>query len=302
MEPSNNFQFLKELDSLEFQSLISDPTSTHSQIIFSQYPFLRDLLKLETLQSLKVSTIVEQNEAAPSESFNTEENKIELKVEVDTIEPPAKNIELDEKYVLFCKWLEDSSNVKPEEDNFSDEDDVFEDTSDAGNNPAVLEENIIMQEISTPPANTEMESISPTINTGNVESSTIPDEHIYETLMQMPLPILEASSLLSIQTDLSDSRRSSASDLTIDSFGVKQRRITHNKGLAPLPPVVNVPVRPVTPDSIRAIVPVSKEEHKPVGNTKVPEKKRGFFSYIPQILKPISPATSSKNIPKETEI
>lgn len=203
--------------------------------------------------------------------------------------------EMSEKYEQFRKWLAESADARPEihqdlptfaEVMSIDDTDVFSDADEFLD--AVEHTNAI---VSTPAI--------PSIQTMPVDS----DDHIYETLSNMPLSVSQLSASMA-----SSSCRSSASDLTVDSSASRQRRAAHNKGQAPAPPSSS-PFIPVTPE----LSPnhIKRETAEPIANItvgKVPavvekEKKfRNFLNYIPNMLKPISPASSTKNLHIETDI
>lgn len=367
--------FLKELDTGEFHSHISDPLFRHSDILFAKYPGLRELLAAELRRSdnqlkeipeegarnetsksqiddvdtkivetfmetlsepimvmpqisqipeISATTLVSDNflsdkndtpsdfdmkpmveqpklpnvAPAPKSEFlakfisnEREITKNVLSLHSDNFDVTS-NVALSGKYEQFRKWLADSTNEPNQElPTFAevmgiDDSDVFSDS----------EEFLDAVEQTNP--------VIPSIQTVSVES----DDHIYEALSNMPLSVSQLSASMA-----SSSCRSSASDLTVDSSASRQRRTAHNKGQAPAPPSSSlfVPMTPqLTSNSIRVEAASEPKAITTPNNTvgKVPavvekEKKfRNFLNYIPNMLKPISPATSTKNLHIETDI
>lgn len=199
--------------------------------------------------------------------------------------------EMSEKYEQFRKWLADSTDARSEpqlelpaftEVMGIDDADIFSDSDE-------FLDAIEQPNVSTPAI--------PSIQTVSVDS----DDHIYETLSNMPLSVSQLSASMA-----SSSCRSSASDLTVDSSASRHRRAVHNKGQAPAPPST-LPFSPLTPQP----APIKRETDEPKANITVgkcpavveKEKKfRNFLNYIPNMLKPISPASSTKNLHIETDI
>lgn len=306
----------------EFNSLISDPLSRQSEIVFAKYPGLRELLAAE-LQKGDIQLEVTPEESTKIEPVRSKVEEIETKVveddplrepeivlpmlpesiELPTIQTPThitpnsisereltKNAltlvsdnfdisnpgEMSDKYEQFRKWLTESQGDAQlpsfnEIMNDTDANDVFSDSDE------FLD---AVEQTSSP---IESQTI-PSIKTMSVD-----DEHIYETLTNMPLSVSQLSASMS-----PSSCRSSASDLTVDSSASRQRRAAHNKGQAPAPPTLSTPIVPVEAATTKTTT-VGKATEKDT-------KFRNFLNYIPNILKPISPASSTKNLHIETDI
>lgn len=264
---------------------------------------LSDFVKKQMAEESKLST-VEHVPKIPESSAKSTSNEREIIKNTMSLVSDNFDVtspeEMSEKYEQFRKWLADSTDARAEphmelpsfaeamgiddSDVFSDSDeflDAVEQTNPAVHIPAI-----------------------PSIQTVPVDS----DDHIYETLSNMPLSV----SQLSASMASSSSCRSSASDLTVDSSASRQRRAAHNKGQAPAPPSASAFI-PFTPQLTHNNTKKETAEPKDITITnamvgKVPaviekEKKfRNFFNYIPNMLKPLSPASSIKNLHIETDI
>lgn len=348
---------LKELDAVQFDSLISDPLFRYSDILFAKYPGLRELLAAELqqgdshlkeipeegMQIESVRSKIEKGDAIFTEQVSEpimsipqvclEQEMINdcldrfgdkndllsdfgnKRIVEETILPTVQSIPktdasaisderklfgnavslvsdsfdvsdptaMSGKCVQFRKWLVDSTDAQADaqlelptfaEVMETDESDIFSDSDEFLD---AVEQTSPM--VSTPAI--------PSIQTVTVDT----DDHIYETLSHMPLSVSQLSASMA-----SSSCRSSASDLTVDSSASRQRRATHNKGQAPAPPSTS-PFIPSSPNNIKAEtvgkVPAVVEKEKTF---------RNFLNYIPNMLKPISPASSTKNLHIETDI
>lgn len=267
----------------------------------------------------KVSSELDENNCniktptIESNPINTTDRDVKLLPESESNIGILPNREIDDdKYEMFRKWLKDSERAtstnlsyhQDDDHNLSSDDEEFVDSTELvdSNIQSNIAENKAVQLANSVQQIIENEKNPFLINEPNNEN----DEHIYEALAQMPIPILEASNfLLTSTTSISQnsmnlSRGSSKSDLTVDSRFSK-RSANHNKGPAPSPPP------PLPSQSIEQYLPLviqSTPISTPTNDKKIEKdkKSKGLFSYIPHILKPASPAASVKNISKETDI
>lgn len=276
------------MDSLEFDSLVSDPLSVHSKTLFSRYP--------------NDSGDGFEYEGSPMSQSLSSNNQ---RISVDEIDSA--------KFALFCKWLNESnfetkslevkSGVASEsidkdssEDEFVDTDNEivpvksdkqFKDTLptviEQANISSVVHETEIVQQ-SDQCKNFESDR---KLETESEKPDSAQDEHVYETLVKMPsqtnLLELPNPSLLSLNLSCA----SSASDLTSEN-GNPRRPCSHNKGRAP--PIPSAAVQSIGDKSTDV---TSQDKEK---------KKKNLLTYIPSIFKPITPSNSSKNLSKETDI
>lgn len=304
--------FLKDLDSLEFESLLSDPLSEHSKILLSRYPMLNEQLQLrqyDDRDGLEYGGN-QRNSSLPS---SVQRSDVTKSLSIDEIDSA--------KFALFCKWLNESNfaskslddvrgSVNTRNNDKDSSDDEFVDTNSESVPvmsdqqfkdalPTVIEQanmSSVVHETNSP----KEESAKNVIEEVNSEKS-VKDEPIYETLPEIPprrtnLLELPNASMLS----LSLSCTSSVSDLTSESG---KRPASHNKGKAP-------PIPSPAPQSITLDNTSMTASTQSIGGEKTVEqslhdkekKKKNLLNYIPSIFKPITPSSSSKNLFKETDI
>lgn len=168
----------------------------------------------------------------------------------------------DAKYALFCKWLKESESA-----------DV----------PALAKEMCGILETSDDEYMDpdEIENLVTPIVT-----PTPPDDHIYESLLTTSTNLLSVQPKLS-EVSLNSSRGSSHSDLTSDGVPIRRSNAHHhNKGKAPRPPS----------DFCRYGEVARAAELSKTSRSKT------FFNLLPSIFKPVSPASSNRNLHIETDI
>ncbi|XP_037031003.1 uncharacterized protein LOC119070671 isoform X2 [Bradysia coprophila] len=318
----------EDLDSLEFESLISDPLSMHSKILLSRYPMLNEQLQLR-----------HYDDGGEGSEYGRNIKNVSLDSNIQRQD--NKPITLDEidsaKFAMFCKWLNESNfeSTPPDAkgvastqsiDKESSDDEFVDSTSETvppssdkqfkETLPSVIEQanmSSVVHEIS------QMNEDRPTKITENTvhvinpveQCESVPKiesvnkEHIYETLVKLPsqtnLLELPNPSLLSLNLSCG----SSASDLTSEN-GFPRRR--HNKGRAP--PIPSTAAHLIADKTVDTEPIADKTvETQPIADKAVEgtpqekeKKKKNLLTYIPSIFKPVTPSNSSKNLTKETEI
>lgn len=297
---------LKETtDTMDLETLFSNPKE--AQILLAKYPMLLELLNTElhkkSIESvndetvsavsaiecdegtnvsreltipLVVSELITEQQPKPKEIIPSSASAVE---HIEKVAIPPDEQPTDEKYLQFQKWLNESATtaqVPPTleltsidtDDDDDEENDVFMDT------------------------NSRRSSTSD----WTVDLSEPTGRRYRPNKGKAPLPPTTepATTSLLLTVDAGHSScRSSNSDLTVDSCSTSGNgggggRRRSNKGPAPSPP----------PQTAETNVATAK-----IDQNSIKQLKTIFTKYIPQMLmKPISPASSVRNVHMETDI
>lgn len=226
------------------------------------------------------------------------------------------DITVNEKYILFNKWLKEQEQREKRKAELDDDDcskdvDEFLDAEDITPKDIANEGEVSLPAIENIPI--EQECISSAIEQKSEEISVAVPEvvKILENVTVSPIVIETVKKELKIINTIDDeeghtqlsvaakaSPRGSTNDLT-------KKHVSHSKGKAPIPPPSPVPsVLSIPTVESGIFTDGSVVDMKPTICDKNEEKKskKTLMNYIPSIFKPISPSNSSKNIPKETDI
>lgn len=231
----------------------------------------------------------------------------------------SDDISVNEKYILFSKWLNDQEQTEKrkaelDDDNSSKDVDEFLDAEDQ--TPNITDEGeLTLPAIKNCPIEQEY-----TLNAINlkIDETSVPVQVVANKLENVNALAVETKKCLSetdkeeikLVTTIDDeerynqlsvatksSPRGSTNDLT-------KKHVSHNKGKAPVPPPSPVPsVLSISIVDSEALIDGSVVDSKTIcDKTDDKKSKKTLMNYIPSIFKPISPSNSSKNILKETDI